>query len=360
MKTSKLPRALLTAHLADLSVFVKGAPGTSKTAQIRQYAKALGMELLAIHVPLSDLLDIKGVIHTDNETARFLPFSAWPKESDRPVIVLLDELPQQVPAIVNAYSQLLIDKQMGDIKLPRGSMVIATGNRKEDRAATHNIPSHVVNRVVHIDLEHSAEDFINWGMNGQPSPFNVSESIRKELEAEKAQQPIRSEVLAFVQFRPSLVHTFDPKDTQSPFSSYRSLEQASKLLNALDTLGSSDLKYDMLRGVLGEGVASEFMSYIKMYRELPDPQYILDNISTFKIPTEPSVLYAVCVGVATIVSDENVDKFYKFINKLKEVEFAIKCLKNAKAKWSGVVYSSDGMPRPEFIAFSDKHKDVLF
>lgn len=352
MKNSNLQRALLTAHLAGLSVFVKSRPGSSKTAQVRQYADSIGMRLINVHIPLVDLLDIKGVISTDNDTAKFLPLAMWPKEADEPVVILLDELPQAVPAIQNAFSQLLIDKVLGDIKLPKGSIVIATGNRREDKAATHNVPAHVVNRVVHIDLDYAADDFVAWGMNGETQDRFVSVQHKDALINGLRPAPINPAILAFVQFRPSLIHTFDSKDTQSPYASPRSYEQLSKLLDAMSALDTHDLRYDLTKGVVGEGVAAEFISYMKLHADLPAPSFILDNLDTFKMPSEPSSLYAICTGVASIVCPENLDKFYKFVSLL-QVEFAILTLKNAKAKWPGSTVCQ------QFIDFCMAHPDLV-
>lgn len=120
MKISQIPSLLETAHKAGISVFLKGAPGTAKTAAVRQYANKTKLRLVHIHAPLTDALDIRGLPVVDNGEAKFQPLNIWPGEKDAPVVVLIDELPQCVPAIQNAYSQLLIDMQLGDVKLPKG------------------------------------------------------------------------------------------------------------------------------------------------------------------------------------------------------------------------------------------------
>jgi len=311
MRISQIKDALKIAHKAGLSVFLKGSPGTAKTALVRQFAEESKMELISIHAPLTDLLDIKGVISTSGNEAKFLPLAMWPKHTDDPVIVLIDELPQCVPAIQNAFSQLLIDKKMGDINLPEGSLVIATGNRKEDKAATHNVPSHVVNRVMHIEVDRSNEDFFNWALKNKIEP----------------------EIVAFGHFKPECVYNFDPRDNQNPYATYRSWEFASEILKAKP---AKELVGELLAGVVGKGVAAEFLAYRRMYKDLPDPAEILANPMATIVPQDPGTLYAVSTALAAAVGTATVDNYFKFMERLP-TEFAVMSVKAARNSYPTIV-----------------------
>ncbi len=304
MKNSQLHKALEVAHKANLSVFIKGAPGTGKTEGVRQYAAKKGLKLIAIHAPLSDLLDLKGVISTNEDSAKFLPLSLWPKETDEPVVVLIDELPQCVPAIQNGYSQLLIDKVMGDVKLPEGSLVIATGNRREDKAATHNVPSQIINRVMHIDITHDVEDFFDWGLANGVSP----------------------EVIAFGRFRPGVIHNFDASNSQEPYGTFRSWKYVSDVLKSNPP---EDLLFELVSGLVGKGGASEFIAYLRVYRSLPDPKVILKDPMAYTIPTDPGVMFALVAALAHYVSKDTADAFYDFALRL-DAEWSVSLVKSAK------------------------------
>ena len=305
MKISQIPAALDTALSAELSVLLKSGPGTAKTASVRQFAAKKKMKLIHIHAPLVDLLDLKGVISTQGDEAKFLPFNTWPKASDDPVVILIDELPQCVPAIQNAFSQLLIDKKMGDITLPKGSLVVATGNRREDKAATHNIPSHVISRVMHIEVDRSNDDFFEWGMkNG-----------------------VSAEVIAFGHWKPDAIYNFDPKNSQEPYGCYRTWEYVS---NILKSKPPTELLGEMIAGVVGKGISAEFMAYRRLFSQLPDPQQILTNPHATTIPTDPGTLYAISTSIAHYVTKDNADNFFSFISRLP-TEYAVMCVKMTKA-----------------------------
>ena len=330
MRLSQLPQALKLAHTAGRSVFIKGAPGIGKTSAVRQYADEKGMKLVSIHAPLVDLLDLKGVISTDGESAKFLPVSIWPKSTDAPVVVLIDELAQCVPAIQNAFSQLLIDHKMGDIQLPAGSMVIATGNRREDKAATHTMPSHVVNRLIHINLDNSLDDFIAWAV----------------------QNDIEHEIIAFLQYRPALLHTFDPKDTQRAYASNRSWEYASDLLKSMRMFNDESIMLEVLSGAIGDGEAAEFVAYRSMYHSLQDPKEVLKEPKKAKVPKKESELYALVTALAMHVDESTRENFYLFLDRIT-VEFAVLALKTVKPRWIGC-FEGNG-----WKAFSSKHAAML-
>jgi SpoVK/Ycf46/Vps4 family AAA+-type ATPase len=327
MRISQIKKALATAHKADLSVFLKGSPGTAKTAIVRQFAKEQKLKLISIHAPLTDLLDIKGVISTQNDEACFLPLSIWPKPSDKPVVILIDELPQCVPAIQNAFSQLLIDKKMGDITLPKGSIVIATGNRKEDKAATHNVPSHVINRVMHIEVDRSNEDFFNWALSNKIEP----------------------EIVAFGHFKPDCVYNFDPRDNQNPYATYRSWEFAS---NILKTKPDDDLVSELLAGVVGKSVAAEFLAYRRLYKDLPDPQEILANPLATMIPQDPGTLYAISTALAAAVDEATVKNYFTFMDRLP-TEFAVMSVKSSRNTYPKITKAK------EFGAWAKTNSSII-
>lgn len=311
MKISHIHAALEAAHKAGLSVFLKGAPGTGKTAIVREYADKHKMKLVSIHAPLVDLLDLKGALSVNNDIAKFLPLAMWPKETDDPVVVLIDEFVQCVPAIQNGFSQMLIDHQMGEITLPKGSLVIATGNRREDKSATHNMPSHIVNRVVHIEVDKYNEDFFTWA----------------------ASNGINPKIIAFGRFKPDCVYNFDPRNTQDPYATYRSWEQASKLLKANPL---PDILAELISGVVGKGAAFEFTAFCRLYENLPNAKDILANPGLASIPGNPAELYAITTAVAHAVDKDTADNMFLFANRLP-TEFSVLLVKSARSTFPGLV-----------------------
>ena len=327
MKISKLPTLLTSAHKAGINVFLKGAPGTAKTAAVRQFAESAKLRLIHIHGPLTDILDVKGLPAIINDEAVFQPMSHWPDENDDPVLVLIDELPQCVPTIQNIYSQLLIDNQVGSIKLPKGSVVIATGNRKEDKAATSSIPSHIVNRVMHVNVDTDANDFLNWATVHDINPM----------------------IIAFGRFRPDCLHTFDPKTCQDPYATYRTWEMVSKLIDAKP---DDNILYEAIAGLVGNGPAGEFIAYKTTYLSLPNIDDVLANPNAAKIPGDPATLYALATAVANHTNKDNSDAVMTLADRMP-AEYAVMMIRSAYLKYNNLDKTKG------FKAWVMKHKEVI-
>jgi len=303
MKSTDLFESLDIALKAGLAAFIKGPAGGGKTTMVRDYGKRRKMNVVHCHAPLMDLLDVKGCISTAGDYAKFLPLEMWPKEEDGPALIIIDEFPQCVTAIQNAFSQLLIEKIMGDVRLPKGSMVIATGNRKIDKAAANNIPSHIINRTMHINLDEDRDGWFEWA----------------------AKAGVHPHVLAFIKFKPDALFTFDPGDSQSPYGTPRSWEYVSKVIKVNP---KESLLTELISGLVGPGNASVFAAYRKTCLTLPDPKEILRNPSTTTLPTDPGVLFAMCTGLSYYVDETTVDNFMLLANRLP-MEFAMTMIKEA-------------------------------
>jgi hypothetical protein len=140
-------------------------------------------------------------------------------------VLFLDELNAAPPLVQAACYQLILDRRLGEYALPDGWSVVAAGNREQDRAVTHRMPSALANRMVHLDFEVHLEDWLAWAEN-------VS---------------IRPEVTAFLRFRPALLHTSTPPGPNGP-----SLPAHWEFVSDIWRSRSRG-EYDLFRGTVGEG-----------------------------------------------------------------------------------------------------------
>ena len=241
-----------------LSVMIWGAPGIGKSSIVAQLADSNELELIDLRLSQLAPTDLRGlpVADHDTKTSRWFPPEFLPSKGRG--ILFLDEINMAPPAMQGIAQQLILDRQVGNYNVPEGWFVWAAGNRKEDRASVFDMPAPLANRFIHLEVSVHLETFRRY-------------AFAKKL---------NEQILAFLQYRPSLLHKLAPDRPAWP--SPRSWEVAGQL-HQLD-LG--------IEPAVGEGVAAEFEAYLKVYTELPNIQAILEGQKNINFPKDPSKRYA--------------------------------------------------------------------
>ncbi len=297
-------------------VFLHGSPGVGKSDVVRQVAKELGYDLIDLRLSQLDPVDLRGVPSVDTtkhitrwNVPNFLPTSGKG-------ILFLDEFNSAAQATQAAAYQLVLDRKLGDYKVPDGWAIVAAGNRASDRAIVNTMSTALKNRFTHIDYDVNHDDWCAWALT---SNINVA-------------------VLGFIRFRPTLLNQFDAvgnsqkekdrvkniKDQQA-FATPRSWQFLSRLMDANP---SKDIEFDLYAGTVGEAAAGELMAYMKHYRNLPDLDALIMNPEKTPIPTEPATKYALATGLAAKAKDRNFEAIMTYVARMP-VEFQVLTVKDA-------------------------------
>jgi len=254
------------------SVFIWGAPGIGKSSVVKQVANERDLELIDLRISQLAPTDIRGLPYTKDGRAYFAPPAFLPISGEG--ILFLDELNMASPSVMGIAQQLILDRQVGDYKVPDGWFIIAAGNRTEDRAAISQMPTPVANRFIHFHIDTNLDSWKEYAIA----------------------QGVDEKILSFLNFRPQLLYHFEKN--QSAWPSPRSWGFA-------DTLLSIDLN---IESAVGSGAASEFYAYQTIYKELPNVEAIFRG-EDIRVPHEPSLMYAVCG--AMINRAKSADDIYK-------------------------------------------------
>jgi len=325
MRPSKIIEALKVCISAKQPAFLWGPPGVGKSDVVAQIARELGYKLIDIRAVLLDPVDLRGLPRIENGESVWSTPAFLPKGKGK-YLVFLDELNAAPPLVQAACYQLVLDRKIGEYELPKDAVVVAAGNREGDRAVTSRMPSPLANRFVHLDFDVDVDDWIRWGLSNG----------------------VRTEVLAFQRFRPALLHQFDPQKNEKAFPTPRSVTFLSRLMDA----SNGDIDYDLAKGVVGEGYASEFIGFLKIFKSLPDPDMVLMAPSKAVVPTDPATLYAICGAVATKASDQNMKNVVEYANRLP-VEFSVLLIRDCITRDDSLLKTR------AFVEWASKHSDVL-
>lgn len=255
---------LVKKHLLQ-SVMIWGAPGIGKSHTVAAVAQAAKIDLIDLRISQLAPTDLRGLPVADHEsrTSRWYPPEFLPRSGSG--ILFLDELNMAPPAIQGIAQQLVLDRKVGSYSLPEGWHVWAAGNRSEDGASVFSMPSALQNRFIHVTVTPHFESFRSWAL----------------------QNGVDEKIVAFLAWRPELLHKRDPKNPAWP---------SPRAWTAANALHLAGLPMDP---AIGDAPAGEFRAYLKVYDTLPD----FDSILTGKamdtpFPAEPSARYATSLGLA--------------------------------------------------------------
>ena len=284
----------LSAYIAaDIPVFLWGAPGVGKSDLVALVANEAGLPLIDVRAALLESVDFRGLPHVENGRAKwaipdFLP-DAGRDGADG--ILFLDELNAAPASVQVACFQLVLNRAIGEYKLPAGWRIIAAGNRQSDRAAAQKMPSALANRFAHLDVDADADAWRVWA-NGAGNIAPV--------------------ISAFIAFRPALLHKMDGADLRA-FPTPRAWAQVSKIAGAPD-----DIRPALVRGLVGDAAAGEFEGFIRVWSRLPSIDSILANPSGAMVPdmSEPALMFALCGALARKATRANFAAVLEYVDRL--------------------------------------------
>jgi AAA domain (dynein-related subfamily) len=237
----------LSPFLLDVAlvrpVFIWGAPGIGKSDLVNSFGEAVGLECVSILGSQLAPEDLMGVPRIENGFTRFYPPSLIAR--DKPYLLFLDELNGCSPDVQKAFYSLILDQRVGEYSMPKGSVVIAAGNRAEDGAIVRTLPTPLINRVVHVHLEPRLADWLIWARSHDIHPW----------------------ITSFLEERPTALWSKPSKD-QSPFSTPRSWHMLSDGLNSMkisdEVPEARKQAFDALvYGTLNQDHANQFRVFIK-------------------------------------------------------------------------------------------------
>ena len=157
-------------------VFIWGSPGIGKSDLVKTLADKTSRELVDIRLSTIDPVDLRGLPTIDGNSSltKWLPPDFLPQNTTKPGILFLDEINVAPPSVQAAAYQLILDRKLGDYKVPENWIIIAAGNRIGDRSVTFRLPTALSNRFTHFELDPSLEDWTEWAWQNEIDPYIIS------------------------------------------------------------------------------------------------------------------------------------------------------------------------------------------
>ena len=255
-------------------VMLWGPPGVGKSQIIMQIARAHGVPLIDIRLSQMEPTDLRGIPFRAGERVEWSVPSLLPDAGRHGArgILFLDEITSAPPTVTAAAYQLILDRRLGEYRVPAGWAIFAAGNRYGDRGVAYVMPSPLANRFTHYEIEPNLDDWVAWAhANG-----------------------IDPRVIAFLRFRPDLLFSFNPAQNPVAFPSPRSWEYAHRALTKF--VGEPALLLDALQACVGAAGGVEFKAFIENMDQLPDIDAIVRGESA-GVPPGIDLQYGVAAAL---------------------------------------------------------------
>ena len=285
--------------------YLIGGAGLGKTTIVKDVAASMNMQCSILSLAQYDAGELGGwPVPSKDGTSMIRMRPDWmPTEGTG--VLFLDELPQAPTANQNIAAQIVNERRVGPHHLPEGWVIVAAGNRTSDRAGTNNMPSHLKDRLMFLEVEADLEDTIAYFYSKR----------------------IDERVCAFLRFRPEWLHKFDRDANACP--SPRSWERVSSIMSwGLDPVN----QLEALAGQVGRAATADFHGFIKLYSTVPDMDELIANPMGAMISQDPAVMYAICAALSAKMNAKNAGNVVKYLMRLPQQEFAAFVIKDALSR----------------------------
>ena len=332
--------AIRKAMAKQRPIFMWGPPGIGKSDIVKQIGSDQDREVIDVRLSLWEPTDIKGIPYYNSQanTMTWAPPAELPTDPESTAILFLDELNSAAPATQAAAYQLILNRRVGTYVLPKGVSIVAAGNREADKGVTYRMPAPLANRFIHLELEVSFEDWLQWA------------TLNK----------VHEQVVGYIGFAKQDLYDFDPKSASRSFATPRSWSFVSDLLED-DDISESTLT-DLVSGAVGEGLAVKFMAHRKVAKQMPKPEDILaGKVKEFSVK-EISAMYSLTISMCYELQeadkkqaknwDSMADNFFGFMMDNFPTELVVM---GAKVALTNYALPFDASKLKNFDRFHDKY-----
>ena len=260
-------------------VMLWGPPGVGKSRIVADVAARHEARVIDIRLAQMEPTDLRGIPFREGTEVVWSTPSLLPREDRDGAsgILFLDEITSAPATVTAAAYQLILDRRLGDYRVPGSWAIVAAGNRLGDRGVTYTMPAPLANRFAHVEVEPDLDDWVVWAHGHGIDP----------------------RLVAFLRFRPDLLFNFDTARASAAFPTPRSWEYANR---ALATYADDpSLLGDALAGCVGPAAAAALQAFIEHLGRLPDLDSILAG-GEVEAPAALDLQYAVAAALTRRVA----------------------------------------------------------
>lgn len=267
MMLDSLEEVLLQAGKSNckVSFCIWGGRGIGKTQMIKSVAKKLGWGHRNLRLSQIDPTELIGFPTRKKETIpgengqpdrhiEYLDYDPprWFVDAMKgKYIIFLDELNRAKNDVVNAAFELVQERELNGQPLPDNVLIIVAVNPSNDKYHTSDVFSDeaLADRFCHIHAQSNYDVWKKWAKRKENGgKANVRQSIVSFLDSTHSNGNFNSQ---------------DEEDLKRPFKVKPSPRSWEKVDQVLDLNLKEDLKAELVEGLIGDEIASNFMASLR-------------------------------------------------------------------------------------------------
>ena len=336
MKTNDIPtvtlseaKTLISCLAHKQSILLLSAPGVGKSDAVKQAAADAKLECRSLLGTQIAPEDVSGIPRIVGERSVFCPPRILLPEKPKAFCLFLDELPACSPDIQKAFYSLLLERRLGEHKLPEGTWVVAAGNRAEDRSLVRTMSAALVNRVLILQVKVDVHEWVAWAYNAG----------------------VRQDIISYILFNPMALQREIPA-LPLPFSTPRAWASLAQSLDLVEAQGklTPTLVETMAYGCVSAEDAAMYAAFAEFHTDKDIIMKVINDASNLPLrintyaTARSGILHSIHNLVANDLLDqefleidgkkmrawftpENVCKFLKSLNSEERVIMLLGCVK---------------------------------
>ncbi len=272
--------------LRQRATMLWGTRGVGKSSVIHQVADTASVPLIDLRLTTIEPVDLRGALFADDtlkQTVWFPPEFLPPPDQPNGIL-FLDELTAADQRLQTSAYSLILDRRVGDYKLPDGWMIIAAGNAAFHGAVSYDMGTALADRLFHFHVQSVIGAFLDYALINGFAP----------------------EVMAFLQVRPDKLDDTSQQLAQDHLTgaSPRGWEDVSRVLQS----GLNDSQKSLfIQARIGAANASEFLAAIRQIQAGTNVVDLLDaergNATSALLPQNLDGLYGLVYALAAAASE---------------------------------------------------------
>lgn len=326
---------------ANLVANLVGSPGIGKSDIIKQVAAQFDLKVIDFRLAQADPTDLSGfpTLNADRSRCHYAPPITFPLAGDelpwkvKPVegvpertaigtlpyraeikavegvkykgwLLFLDELTSAPQMVQAAAYKVILDRQVGEHDLHPAVRIVSAGNKASDKAIVQRMSTALQSRVVTLEIIIDMDEWLSWAEHNG----------------------VDKRIMAYIQFRPDMLHKFNASHQDLTFPCPRTWEFASRLMAIWGVVTLQNLI--VLAGTISKGAASELISFCQVYHSLPTLEKLIsDPAGTPLDNNKKDLLFAVCSLIGQAFNENNSGPLITVMERLP-IEFRVTACQN--------------------------------